>query len=713
MRGSCGSVRRLVASRGWVLLFVGLGAASCGDSSLPFDPTRGPPDAANDTTTAPPSEGVGSFGKIVEIKPQEQGLVLFQTGADFDKGPGSRGFAGHHELAVGARHQNLQVHLGDSTLILLDGDTATVSDLEPGMPLLVVGRVTGAAVHAEMITNLGDAEAPEEGSGEMEEGVPPTTAPGPGDVPRCTGQELPYNRSDMLEFQGCWGGPSTVKRYDTGFVPHFVSAVGVAGFDRVTVTAALGGWSYAFPFQFDATTTENLVYHRPGPVDLEIIPWDTDPALSFTGGFGFEVRLRYKFCPWIGSCWRLGEYSLSFQSNIQHSTNPGPLGGETMDIATSSCPGVGLIGIKDVPLLNPLSLGFCSELRLLGASFESDVQAHGAADPGPWEQSFDAGGVTVVVEPEAMSVDIEYDQFQWEPELGFGFFLRFETFGLTIWDTPALRLGSGPFPAITTPFPDTDQRFSLALDPESELGGEMFNLYHPTSATVSLDVDPAPTLLSIVSESLLEEGMPVTVWLREEYLDRPIAGAPVTLEAVGFEGTPDTTVVATTDPAGIAQAILPAGEYRVTARYAGAETYLPSEDTMDPVYVYRPTDFVVWGANPGGIQPGDRLQFWGRRWADQVIAGPYTGDPSFQGFAEPISEVAWSSPPASAGAMPPSLPTLISVIVTTEVTGHGTGSTGNIAGHAILRVEAPEDYHPASGHDTWGWVRALLGGGEG
>lgn len=702
-------------SRRWVLPFVlpflVIGVASCGDGNLPLDPAALPPDApyaADDTVTAPPPEGVGTFGEIVEIKPQGQGLVLYQTGAEFNSGPGSRQLTGQHELAVGARHQNLQVHIRDSTLVLLDGDTAAVSDLEPGMPVLVVGRVTGAAIHAELITDLADAEAPEEGSGEMEEGEPDAAGPVAGDVPRCTGQELPYDRWDVLGFQGCWGGPSTTKRYDTGFVPHVITAVGRLGFDRVTVTAALGGWSYAFPFQFAAATVQNLVYHRPGPVDLEIIPQDTDPALSFSGGFGFEVRLRYKFCPWIGSCWRLGEYSVSILSNIQNSTNPGPLGGETMEIATSSCPTLGVIPVDGFPL-SPVELGLCSELELLGESFESDVQAHGAADAGPWQKAFDAGGLTVVVEPEAMSVDIEYDQFQWEPDLGFGFFLRFGSFGVTVWDTPTLRAGSGAFPAITTPFPDTDPRFSLALDPASELGGEMYTLHHPTSVTFSLDVDPAPTLLSITSGTLLEEDEPVTVWLREEYMDRPIAGASVLLEATGFEGTPDTTVVATTDTAGFAALVLPAGEYRVTARYDGAETYLPSEDTMDPVYVYRPTTFVVWGANPGGVQPGDRLQFWGRKWADQVLAGPYTGDPSFQGFAEPLSDVLWASPPASAGAMPPGLPTLISVIVTTEVTGHGKGSTGNIAGHAILRVEAPESYHPAGGHDTWGWLRMLVG----
>lgn len=60
------------------------------------------------------------------------------------------------------------------------------------------------------------------------------------------------------------------------------------------------------------------------------------------------------------------------------------------------------------------------------------------------------------------------------------------------------------------------------------------------------------------------------------------------------------------------------------------------------------------------------------------------------------------------GPGPSSVPDLIGVIVTTEVQGRGSLTTGNVAGHAVLRVEAPLSYRPDGGHPAFGVVRVRL-----
>jgi hypothetical protein len=700
----------------WLLAGLVL-AAGCSDRGLPLDPITAPPpslDTVGDSVGAPPEEGVGTLGTIDEIKPQGQGLVLYQTGFDVEEVPGARIRQSMHKLSVGARHQKLQVQIKDSTEIWVQGRRVTVDSLAVGMEVLVVGRVTGAALHAEVITDLSDAQPPSDSMtaalGPMSAGPVSDWNPelGVRTTSMCLGQTLPYSAPDILQFQGCWGGPSAAGSFPTGFIPVFCPLIGCVGIDQFSYVAGLAGWGYAFPFQFEATSPANLVYNIPADVTLKVTPLSADPALSFWGGLGLEFGLRFRFCSFFG-CYNLGTVELSVLTTIQQSSGAAPLGGQVLDIATTSCPSVGLIPLAKVPI-DPLSLGFCQDLDLHGRDFRAMVRATGANPAWSRYEAFGPQPITRSVRPSAMNVDLRFDNFHWVPELHQSYFFRLDMFIWTLWNSPKIPLpGAGPFEAITTPFPLAGSVFTVATDPLSPVDALRY-FYHPTTTRLSMDVDPAPTLLTITSSALLSEGSAVTAWLREEYLNAPISGHPVTLEATGLAGTPSTTVTAVTDGTGTVALILPPGEYRVTATFAGAEMYVPSQDTMDPVYVYRPTTFVIWGGNPGGIVTGGRYQFWGSGWSKQVVGGDYGGNASFQGFSIQESDVLWSSPPASSGNMPADVPDLISVIVTTRVTRRGTLSTGNIAGHAILRVENPERYRPAGGHALNGVVRVVLDG---
>ena len=55
-----------------------------------------------------------------------------------------------------------------------------------------------------------------------------------------------------------------------------------------------------------------------------------------------------------------------------------------------------------------------------------------------------------------------------------------------------------------------------------------------------------------------------------------------------------------------------------------------------------------------------------------------------------------------------SVPDLIGVIIATEVRARGANSTGNIAGHAVLRVADPAGYRSDGGHSAAGVVRAVI-----
>jgi hypothetical protein len=225
---------------------------------------------------------------------------------------------------------------------------------------------------------------------------------------------------------------------------------------------------------------------------------------------------------------------------------------------------------------------------------------------------------------------------------------------------------------------------------------------------VNLAVAPAQTMIRFASSQLLTEGTAVTVRLSEEYDGSSIVGQPVVIDATGLNGTSSVSSTAPTGANGIANLVLPVGEYNVTARYLGAAMYLPSSDAMRPVYVYRPTTFVIWGGNPGGISVGSSYQFWGSGWAKQVASGAFGGNSSFKGLVIQTGPSTWDSPPASSANGDADVPDLIGVIIATEVRERGANSTGNIAGHAVLRVADPAGYRSDGGHAATGVVRVVM-----
>jgi hypothetical protein len=186
----------------------------------------------------------------------------------------------------------------------------------------------------------------------------------------------------------------------------------------------------------------------------------------------------------------------------------------------------------------------------------------------------------------------------------------------------------------------------------------------------------------------------------------PLAGKVVTFAAG------DVTATATTDANGVATAslALPSEQYTLAASFAGDANLLPSQAATQTVIAYQVSQFVVWGGNPGGLAAGQPCQFWGAQWAKQVTGGDYRANNSFKGYADILSAdgKTWTASPGGAGNPPATVARYILVIVTEHATKDGSTISGTVNGHAIVRVDAPQNYRPDPGHAGTGTIVATL-----
>jgi hypothetical protein len=194
------------------------------------------------------------------------------------------------------------------------------------------------------------------------------------------------------------------------------------------------------------------------------------------------------------------------------------------------------------------------------------------------------------------------------------------------------------------------------------------------------------------------------------------------------------SVSATTDAGGTATATmilpatLPTGPALLQA--AGDATARPAATSV-PVLVYQPASFVVWGGNTPGLTLGQRVNFWGSQWADQLTGGDYQANPSFKGFATPaatpiaiceptahtggspaLDGSCWTSKPGNSKP-PASLGAYIGAIVSTAIAKQGSQIYGNIAAMIVLQVDPSSPYGPDPGHPGTGRRQEVIGPGTG
>lgn len=276
-------------------------------------------------------------------------------------------------------------------------------------------------------------------------------------------------------------------------------------------------------------------------------------------------------------------------------------------------------------------------------------------------------------------------------------------------------------------------------------------VYLPSDAgPAAFTVTQEETTLQIVSSNTLPVGsVNVRGTLAEDQAAVPSPGGQtVDFTATPTTGGPPVTASATIDSAGVAQANLPLppGAYTVNLDFRGDTYYQPSNATQT-LYVYQPTQFVIWGGNPpipsgqrASLVIGDSYEFWGADWSKQVTGGSFTGGASFKGYADQVdwTNGQWMTRPGGSSKPPATLASYIGVIVATDIAGDGgpgAGNTphsarhpgqaemsarhqdlggepatiqGNIAELAVIDVTDPAAYRPDPGHPALGVFVAIV-----
>lgn len=670
--------------------------------------------------------GVATFGMLEAVHADGKNLQVLQEGLDnrTPNGHGSGVESFSHELPVGAIGNHLQVKVDDTTVVCLGGAVSSMTGLEKvvGQTVIVAGTLDGSSLKAIFVSDLAASQDPlpvdpAAGAAAGPNGEAAATATSadsgvasPSTSSMCLGQDMDFStQAYVRQFQGCVGGPSASHTFDVG-IPFFCPFIGCFVLDTYSYTAALAGWGFDFPFGFSATGAtpalgrSTLTYHVPGTITTQITPKAaTDGAFTFNGGLGLYIGLNVDFCSFWG-CSDLGTIPISAFSMIHRATEAGPLTGQTMDVTETACPNIAEIGIDDIPFVYAIALKACEDLSFTGQPFWASVTASASGVMGSARYAFGPETRAMSVTPNGVSASVDFGNLSWTPDLNAGLYFKAAFLGgvASTRITPTIPLSSGAFPAISNPFPSSGSLMSVATDPDSPPGDPTY-LYQPTSVSLGLSVAPAPTTLSIISSDTVAAGQPVEARLAEAWSKAPIVGETVTLTA----GT--TAATAVTDADGIARFSLPVGKYALDAAFAGSRYFEPATAHQAPVWVFLPTRFAIWGANPGGTPVGARFEFWGNQWWRQVVAGAYTAGSSFKGWAETVGADTWVNAPANAAPRPPAtLPEYVGVLVTTNASLQGSRATGDVAGWVVLRVDSPQDYRPDPGHPASGVIETAV-----
>lgn len=272
--------------------------------------------------------------------------------------------------------------------------------------------------------------------------------------------------------------------------------------------------------------------------------------------------------------------------------------------------------------------------------------------------------------------------------------------------TDAARTVLEPTATTTVPltsFSGSSTSFTLSAPGESVISFTVTDLAGNTfsgARTVTV-VDTIPTTTTLAVRTLRDGKIEATATVKNGTI--PV---PADLQVI-FTTTPlgAGPVTALTNASGIAVAMLAraAGIYQVTATFPQQMPYLTSSATKTAIAAAG-TNFVIWGGNPGGVQVGQRVQFWGSDWHKQIAdkkSASYKAAGSFKGYAQTVTATTFAATTGMGqredddddndekGRKIKELPAAeyITVIITTNVVKHGRIITGNVVGYAVLRVE--------------------------
>jgi hypothetical protein len=205
----------------------------------------------------------------------------------------------------------------------------------------------------------------------------------------------------------------------------------------------------------------------------------------------------------------------------------------------------------------------------------------------------------------------------------------------------------------------------------------------------TLSVGKAATRLTITSPSIAVAGTTtVTATLTDARTGAAIDGEPVAI-------TGDLAVRTGTSSPATATFSFGSGLHVIGALYFGDENHWPALDAQ-LLTSYQKTNFVIWGANAGGLKTGDDYTFYGSQWSKQVKQGTNGAGSSFKGYAASVNAAGtqWTS---TNGTQPPStVGDVISVLVTTSTAKSGNNLSGNVTKQVLLLVHDADSFRTGS-----------------
>ncbi len=116
----------------------------------------------------------------------------------------------------------------------------------------------------------------------------------------------------------------------------------------------------------------------------------------------------------------------------------------------------------------------------------------------------------------------------------------------------------------------------------------------------------------------------------------------------------------------------------------------------------------------GNATVGSTVTFWGAKWSKLNVLSTEPAPASFKGFADsagppPQCGETWTTRPGNSSEPPPApLPTLIEVVVSSEISKSGPIISGNTK--KVVLVETETGYLPDPGHAGTGTVVAVVCG---
>jgi hypothetical protein len=277
----------------------------------------------------------------------------------------------------------------------------------------------------------------------------------------------------------------------------------------------------------------------------------------------------------------------------------------------------------------------------------------------------------------------------------------------------SFTLGTGSSAPTCTGQSDATGAASCSLTPNQAAGTYRLsasfagdNFYQASSTTTQFTVSSEESTLQITSSATLAVGSVLVKATLLEDGQTPVVGRAVNFTAGSASGN------GTTDSTGVASATLtlPPGQYTLTGGFAGDAFYQASTAPNQTLYVYQPTQFVIWGGNAGGVSAGQDYTIWGSQWDKQVTGGSYNANASFKGYAGQVNGATWSADAGNSNSSnpPDTVDTYISVLVSTNISKHGSTINGNVTELAVLRVDNPASYQPDPGATGSGVMMAVV-----